>query len=541
MANSKNTKKGYFFTILILITLSFLLAVITARMLTTEAREEKLPIILKGESMHEFVKSISGESMNSVGSAIAQKALYKLNNKLVMQGYWGAGTYPTESEIKAELESVIWRGKLKDGTDIFDSGDLTLSKWNESMATLAAARGLNFSASMVPNEFYVYQTDSWTVSITFNMTADIKDNAETMLIHGKKIQVNATVSIEGFEDPLIAEKGYSLTNPQTRVIKQIIREPALTDYTNKNDYQRPNVRGKSWVYGNVTDDWTKRGKSYILRIPATELTSSSYGYLCLADGTCQNASLYGGIILENFNLIGALEEVSGTVESREIIVTDASGTPTTYTCSYTRYIETKDCFDCLEYYDDITQTPAAAGSDPDADCKLAIPTYTPTPKNSINVPFVAIKDTNAALMQNKNVLLDCPLNDNAIWSGTVKCEFWNIENLRAMAIKGYYCEDTKAPSFLERMQGKTAPASTPNENGISSLLVSRWTTIDYSKLDYEYFALNPGADYKIKGMPGCKSVEMCSSPGSPLGIFELGSSSLSSFGAESLTCSERAP
>ena len=79
----------------------------------------------------------------------------------------------------------------------------------------------------------------------------------------------------------------------------------------------------------------------------------------------------------------------------------------------------------------------------------------------------------------------------------------NVTNLNSHVIESYYINSSLAPSFLDRLQGK----STANEQGIESLvnlqkLSNQGISIKTkSVVDYIYFSeLNPGS-HTIQGMP----------------------------------------
>lgn len=79
----------------------------------------------------------------------------------------------------------------------------------------------------------------------------------------------------------------------------------------------------------------------------------------------------------------------------------------------------------------------------------------------------------------------------------------NVSNLLSHVQGSYYIESSSAPSFLNRLEGKT----TPNVNGIESLvylpeLSAQGLTIrDKSVVDYIYFSSNNPSSHNIQGMP----------------------------------------
>ncbi|MCU0642187.1 MAG: hypothetical protein MUF61_01225 [archaeon] len=77
------------------------------------------------------------------------------------------------------------------------------------------------------------------------------------------------------------------------------------------------------------------------------------------------------------------------------------------------------------------------------------------------------------------------------------------DNLSAHALNSYYKSSAKAPSFLDRLEGKTSP----NPNGIESFvnlneLSSQGIAIEEkSAIDYIYFSSNDPPNTHISGMP----------------------------------------
>ncbi len=79
----------------------------------------------------------------------------------------------------------------------------------------------------------------------------------------------------------------------------------------------------------------------------------------------------------------------------------------------------------------------------------------------------------------------------------------NISNLNSHLENSYYISSQSAPSFLDRLEGKT----NSNENGIESLVnlnklaEQNIQLKDKSVVDYIYFSAQNPTSYKIQGMP----------------------------------------
>jgi hypothetical protein len=93
---------------------------------------------------------------------------------------------------------------------------------------------------------------------------------------------------------------------------------------------------------------------------------------------------------------------------------------------------------------------------------------------------------------------------------------YNIERLRDMAVCGFFVASERAPSFFQRMI--TEGDRFDSVRGIESFAVGKWALKDYSQVDYEYHYCQriepyascvPYPQYMVKGMPGCKSKQMC--------------------------------
>ncbi|MCD6227280.1 hypothetical protein J7J90_02180 [Candidatus Micrarchaeota archaeon] len=98
---------------------------------------------------------------------------------------------------------------------------------------------------------------------------------------------------------------------------------------------------------------------------------------------------------------------------------------------------------------------------------------------------------------------------------------YNIEPLRDMAVCGFFVESGRAPSFFQRMV-VNGDEKSDGSLGIESFAVGKWAIDDdstpdvkWSNVDFIYHKCWRGGScptaYKVKGMPGCKNKEMCSS------------------------------
>lgn len=129
-------------------------------------------------------------------------------------------------------------------------------------------------------------------------------------------------------------------------------------------------------------------------------------------------------------------------------------------------------------------------------------------------------------------------------------QLYNIENLRDFALCGYYTNSPDAPSYLQRLLDNSYNRN--SELGIESMLIggfiggggedvytpSHLTSIisdERSRLDRELFSGDSGI--KIRGMPGCKSKEMCSNP-SPVGHFRLDNEGMTDYLDNTIHCED---
>jgi len=107
---------------------------------------------------------------------------------------------------------------------------------------------------------------------------------------------------------------------------------------------------------------------------------------------------------------------------------------------------------------------------------------------------------------NNSVYSNIPNSTYVLLNGEYK-QLQNITKLREFYLNGYYRESKFAPSFLMRLYGQF----TPSQYGIESFVKIDQFAAPKTSIDYYYFntSVNP-TRYKIKGMPNCENISICS-------------------------------
>ena len=91
----------------------------------------------------------------------------------------------------------------------------------------------------------------------------------------------------------------------------------------------------------------------------------------------------------------------------------------------------------------------------------------------------------------------------------------DVSKLRQFYFNGYYLESTQAPSFLMRLYGRIGPSP----YGIYSFVDIIAFNQTRSSVDYNYFNNTNNAKVRVKGMPNCENLSVCTDDG--MGHFTL--------------------
>ncbi|MCX8194745.1 MAG: hypothetical protein N3G22_01405 [Candidatus Micrarchaeota archaeon] len=545
MKNS-SSRKGFLFTLLALSILGFILMVMPIWIATFEKADQRAAARFKGEAMRSLFHAISDETFSDFANASSFFALRKLtlyasNVSTPLPWKDSAATDPRNPHTDAVAESIL--SLVLEGNATPTSVPLvysdeeknayTFKAWKDRVAKAVNMMGFNISFSDLKN-FSFRQRDEWTVEAYFEMEMNISDFEKTMR-QSKRLRANVSFPINGFRDAMVSRmdavqrcnSGSLCTN---FVERQIFRNdqypsPASLQPVLLSRPPRAVGGGAGWFYGPITS-------LYPYEMEIDQLANiSSYILVRSWDENLTNyANLYGGIIITNL--------------PSEITYNVTEGS-----CEYNITEQTR-CINCIRRY--TSNMPGCA-----ARVELV-------PATIINRPFLEIGGSDwineiravrrAGLPDERYVLIE---NQYSLPEQKLEGHhrLWDLSSIRDVLMCGFYVKG-KGPSFFQRMLADAQNINNP-ALGIESFVVGTWaggsedssyssppqdaSHETFSRLDWEFYRRWSGE--KIKGMPGCKSREMCGSPdnnATKLGVgrFTLTTDSIARYGLGELSCTK---
>ncbi|VVC02947.1 Uncharacterised protein [Candidatus Burarchaeum australiense] len=441
---------------------------------------------------------------------------------------------------------------------------MQMDQWATSTVSLANQMGLTARLTLdyrsTSPACQLELSDYRTVHVIFTGRYEIHDKETGAMLASGELPGNAYVDVNGMPDPAIwaltRDAGHFAGITRAMYFDDNVKTPSQASPT----LVAQGARGKGWFYGKTT---TLNNPSELCQLPAVGGNANGNPKKCIVvvDSSALPAAIpslqnYGGVIV------------------RKVRTPPIFGIPVT--CdglpAGIGFRDPTDTLDSLFYL--------GFGIDnPSPTC------YTPALgvfANAINVPFVEVDPADFPDSKIGNYyLIESGENSNPqqYWRNTVAGngnfhDIWDMENLRAMAVCGYYVNNPDAPDFLQRMLVWPADEPIPQSiNGVESFVVGKGVTCAwgqnlpsgplcsptgdinppgmippaengiflFSNVDHMFYAqvLEQAASgdsshtaseaTRIRGMPGCRELDQCSSlthagQYSPLGHFALDAS-----------------
>lgn len=551
MKTRKNSKRGFFFTVMALAILAFMLLTVQVWVRTFEQQDRRAAEGFKGEALRLVLATMSDKALSDFANASAYYATYRLADYTVLPDHallsTTAQTADPRNNYTGNIEPVIYE-LMKNGTSAPNSTSqlnitygaekdaYTYEAWQQKIQQAAAMMGMNATFSGMEN-FSYRQIDAWTIGVYFEVGMNISD-AEGTMHQSKRLKANTSFSIAGFEDPSIARnelarRGWTDPNTSSQMIgnvshKQVFRNLA---YNSSSDVQPqllyngmsslsggspPYAEGDGWFYGPVVTEYplnmSQEQQDYFFGPNATMSINLTVLVHPWDANLSANAMYYGAVIVTT--LPGSTAPAPWT-------------DPDTGCYYYNATLQT-ECLNCLVLSAYTNQVGCS---------NLTNVLYS----NNITTPFIAVDNQNFSLSSVpyvsyasfdnfRFVLLDNqqdvpPLNSQP-WEYGVKAQggdyhrAWDVHKIRDMAMCGFYVQGY-GPSFLQRMLNGSQNIENP-ALGIETFLTGRWAggsddQLEYkhSRLDWEFYrsTVSPTTmidAIRIKGMSGCKDKIMCS-------------------------------
>ncbi|MFH1448065.1 MAG: hypothetical protein ABIG39_04320 [Candidatus Micrarchaeota archaeon] len=545
-----STRRGLFFgvSVALLVALMFVSMGIWAA--TIKTREVGDAEKFKLMSLRSIDASVSEEQLREVMGAMGHRAVYYLDWHIRYSGEYS-------TDVAKDLEDMLSMGRCRpidinmDGRtdltkdeflsfaseclggsgsgvcrefDINADGDVNVidaecfvapgesvdsfAYLSRAIADSAKERGFDFSMNI--RDVGVSQTDPWAMQLKLKVDVRIDDIGERIGTR-KTRAIETLVGLEGLEDPLVGVESWKHDELERPGLKRRLL-PSNGTVAHETGEKGDVVRGKGWVYGEITDiggldDVDKR---HILRVEGN------------AERIVGIADRYAGVIVET----------SPEVSAAQMRIVNS--TPTCMAiCDYHVYEEVSNCLDCMRW----TPTECEPGSQVigNLPCPHVSPPYILelTGRNQIHVPFasgIRIGGSEALLINSPS---DDALEAFSRAENNTNITLWELGGLRSLALCGGYVETTNAPDFLQRLRGETYSKS---ENGLESLVYfgsGGTNPSPVSAVDYMHYRGENGI--AVKGMPGCRNGIECVGKW-PENVFALDEMRWEDYGVGEILC-----
>lgn len=446
-----------------------------------------------------MLSQLSDERFTEFFKISGNYALFKINE------HASNVTHPlkyNETDRLRHLKNAFFECVANGTSDEFENENLSYSTnenrtytfraWLDNLNSTLSQAGLEIKTFDIRTENFT-QTSHVTFKANMSISIFVQDRLSTISLN-RTFYFENEFNVTGFSDPMI-KREYNKIKPGANITKQIF-------FTNKkhDDFAPINkstgTYGQGFFYGTLINasDGTKinaivdsERKKYILVGNFSDITSIS------------NWSKFGAYILTN-------EPTKIKYDS----------------CDESE----KDIFNAIVYRN-------ISGN-----CEQRI-------EHETDNPFVVIVDFDISKFSGPGnqdlhhalVITNASTGKNYALQKNRTVTAYDIEDLRDVVICTYFFNSTRAPSYPQRLT-RNATELNDSNFGFETLLVGEWAGgknlieyENYSRTDFEFFRKINGE--KVRGMPGCKSSEMCAiltGTDAPLGHFRLSLDSLNFYG-----------
>ena len=560
MKNYKNSKRGFFFTVMALAILSFMLLTVQVWVRTFEEQDRHTAETFKGEAMRLVLATMSDKAFSEFANASAFYATYRLANATMLPTHaleYNAGTDPNNNGT-GEVARVAYE-LMDNGTSVLAAGSpninitydnqtrgaYTYRAWQEKLQKAFNFMGMNATFSNM-QDFNFTQLDPWTVGVHFKVEMNITSIDGTAHMSTTRI-ANTNFSIVGFEDPSIARNellnhnpplGDNMINDSIIAHKQIFMKPGYKNATSvkptllfgDGTWSSPSYgEGVGWFYGSIVYNYPT----------LNDMSQAEYDYYYSMNATI---GLNQTVLVHGWD-----QNLSSYAQSFGAVIVTSPPNFTTVNMGGYNLTYQESCINCVCKCDPNCIGDLRCGNN-QGGWQLQEPAFA----NMVQKPFIAINGTPSPLGQpvsyanytnydSSNPGFEFVLFDNQYdvpapgaqtdWAnklpGSAYHRVWNIQNIRDMSMCGLYVEGP-GPSFFQRMVNGSQALAGTSPYGIETILTGKWaggandtSNNKYSRLDWEFYgttvsphAISAMQVARVKGMSGCKDRTMCSSTSS---------------------------
>jgi len=497
-------KKGFFFVITVFLILTYILTSISLWVKVTNEAEKQYSERLRSSNVQFLLQEVRVERMTELLDKTAFFSLFKLSEHAA-QGHFLRDDPDDELlYFRKAMGELVLTGQANE-TNFADGTSLVINTQNFSLNNFV--NKLNLSLSNVGMRVSNYSVGEFNItqeslslfnySLLFNLT--IVDRSNSIKIE-RQYNITSEFSFEGFVDPLIYYEGSQTYDPPRSIEREYYFSPA---------YDEPSALSPS-----STGDTGSDGQGWF------------YGPLVAAD----DASSIAPEDRFRHILVGTYDEIVVTLDGAEFTEFGAhivTSEPRTFEveCELINTVEIQ-----IDTLNPILQ------EDSDS-CVTEIKTtnvgYTTSPFaviDGFSVDSISADDANFACPDGRCVLFINQFSVDDVFDNPDRklrgnAEVYGIEKLRDFALCGYFINNDAGPSYTQRLleDGYDRDGS---EFGIDTFLIGEYIydinnpeLDDRGKVDKEFF--NNEESDKIRGMPGCKSPDVCADDTVPIGHFSL--------------------
>ena len=433
----KKTKKGFIFTLLALVILTFMVIELGIYFRAYQIRQETTPAKIRAFVLEQFGLQLSEKKLSEVIESFGRNSVFILTNDSI-------GNPPSNlADLSNDTWTLLWNGTREHGGTSYPllEQENTLSAWDSNLKNLAEKMGFELVTDYHPSGFEIGQTGPWTIEMNVTFYYKLEDPTTNTKIENTypvsvELAINDTENPIYFPDPLFTRK---LVGERSIIPVQSL--DWMDNYTM--------AKGKGWFYGEIFTGECLNGLN-LKSVPFDDLFNeeNKNKLLCYKGDDISTLEEYG-------NIFGGVILFTGF--------------------------------------------------------------FTNWGSINLKVPFVAMQDNPYDFIEDKGAALIWAKEDDLS-----NAYVYDIENLRYFAISGKYSNHSSpdAWSFFSRILDNHT--SLDEKYGIETIILGKWEGNTNSSIDHSsnYFG-SPVGGYKVMGMPGCRSKEVCAMTALDQPIFRI--------------------
>jgi len=527
-------KKGFLFTVTVFLILTYILLSISVWVKGVEASERAYSEFYKESNVELAIEQITPERMDNITNVLMDRSLYLLNKQAAEYPLMATGGITENENLRQAIFELFMNGNASKSHFYLKQGILqdqsSFSIWAQNLNTSLRAIGIYISYINV-SDFQVGQSAVDKVNYSFIIDMNISDYSTASSV-SRRYYISNNVSIAGLTDPAISYESNRLTQGDATIYRQF--------FFNTKLYNTPADTSVTQI------------------VPATGITAGQgwiYGYLATASGGSTEVPNYGlvnPLYYGNYILVGNYSDIILVPNYQDFggyIVLNQPDLKNS-SCGAIIPLGSEPYKDESSTFNPIVYRGAHV-CDPAIDCTAGACTTKPfvvlsasfKPTDAPSCPLLwdqtNTQKGRCVLIEAKNSVSDVlqtPTDKFIVKPGSA---IMDLEKIRDFVMCGYYLHDPAAPSYLQHLMNNTFLRS-DSEFGIETFVVGEYanstTAYDtHSRLDRDLFTQD-AKGIKIRGLPGCRDFQSCSSDTLSTGAFALNATTISDFKLDNIAC-----